>query len=304
MSPVTTPQDLAPLESFESEDSLLRRAGEEAPTALPMPRQSDLYSSNGALDLFPLECDLEERSGGDASGTKPAVTDEPPSSELTSQAATSPPFGLPSLDGVRVGRGPGPRIATVAALTTLLGLGISWHVMEPSPIDDIPVSPPLESESLENGLRLEMTPVPQSSPPVVEPEPRAVERMPPSQEPGRVLHDQEPPPGLAVDDSGVGADVVRHQLVGRSSRFPSDSNVVFWTLVVGGHAGTGITHVWSHDNHVVSVVELPVESSSWRTYSRLRRDANLQGTWSVEARDADGRVLVRQEFESVSPVQF
>lgn len=101
---------------------------------------------------------------------------------------------------------------------------------------------------------------------------------------------------LSVSGSGVGTAVVDRQLVGQADRFAAGSRVVFWTHVVGGRAGDTIDHVWLRDGSVVGAASLSVGSPDWRTQSR--RVVDPGGHWVVEARDADGRVLVRHEFQT------
>ena len=116
-------------------------------------------------------------------------------------------------------------------------------------------------------------------------------------------HDVEAPgahaaaaPRLAVTRSGVGTDVADQQLVGQSDMFAVGTRVAFWTHVTGGRPGDTVRHVWSHDGRTASAVDLPVGSPSWRTQSRRTLAAGAEGTWVVEARDPEGRVLARHEF--------
>jgi transcriptional regulator with XRE-family HTH domain len=104
------------------------------------------------------------------------------------------------------------------------------------------------------------------------------------------------PGGLLITDSGVGTAVVDHILVGQGEVFPEGSRVVFWTRVVGGKPGDRIHHVWSRDGRVVMNAPLRVGGDHWRTHSRFTLPAASAGTWSVEARAGDGRVLARAEF--------
>lgn len=101
---------------------------------------------------------------------------------------------------------------------------------------------------------------------------------------------------LSVAGSGVGTGVIDRQLVGQSDRFAVGSKVVFWTHVRGGRAGDTIDHVWFRDGVLVGAASLTVGSPDWRTQSRRLLDP--PGTWVVEARDAEGHVLVRHEFRA------
>lgn len=101
---------------------------------------------------------------------------------------------------------------------------------------------------------------------------------------------------LTLAGSGVGTNIAERQLVGKSDRFAAGSRVVFWTHVRGGRAGDTIDHVWFRDGALVGATSLAIGSEDWRTQSRRRLDP--PGKWAVEARDAEGNVLARHEFES------
>lgn len=103
-------------------------------------------------------------------------------------------------------------------------------------------------------------------------------------------------PWLTVPDFRVGTSVVERQLLGDSDRFPEGTRVWFWTLVVGGQPGDVVRHVWTYEGRRVARSELRVDGAWWRTYSRLTLPVGSVGSWAVEARDADGRVLARKEF--------
>lgn len=101
---------------------------------------------------------------------------------------------------------------------------------------------------------------------------------------------------LTVSESGVGTGIVERQLVGRSDGFPEGAWVFFWTRVVGGESGDVIRHVWSHEGRLYMNAVLEIGGPHWRTYSSYRLSADSLGSWTVEARGADGAVLAREEF--------
>ena len=89
------------------------------------------------------------------------------------------------------------------------------------------------------------------------------------------------------------------------NRMPADSGsaypatvgqLVCFTKVSGGTAGTTIHHVWFHGDTQVGDVELHVDGSPWRTWSRKTIPADWTGAWHVEVRDAAGTVLKRIDF--------
>jgi transcriptional regulator with XRE-family HTH domain len=133
--------------------------------------------------------------------------------------------------------------------------------------------------------------------PVVAATPPAVVPDPPALEPEVVTAEPAPPAGtIAITEFGVGSGVENRQLVGRGEAFREGSTVWFWTRVVGGSRGDGIQHIWLHEGEQVGAIELEIGGSHWRTQSRWSLRAGSAGRWSVEARDAGGRLLARSEF--------
>ena len=106
---------------------------------------------------------------------------------------------------------------------------------------------------------------------------------------------------LRVSDSGVGIDVRRNQLVGRTDRILAGTSAAFWTRVLGGRPGDVIHHFWMHDGRVAMRADLTLGGPHWRTHSRLVLPEDSTGLWVAEARDRDGRVLAREEFLCISP---
>lgn len=104
---------------------------------------------------------------------------------------------------------------------------------------------------------------------------------------------------LTLAGSGVGTNVADRRLVGESDRFAAGSRVVFWTHIRGGRAGDTIDHVWFRQGALVGAASLPVGSDDWRTQSLRQLDP--PGAWAVEARDAEGHVLARHEFQTATP---
>ncbi len=157
-----------------------------------------------------------------------------------------------------------PAIALAAA-------AVWWLRMDEPEGRGLPV--PVES-------RVEAWPMPKdiSSSPVPPPPPDAARR------------------GLLITESAVGTAVVDHILVGQGEVFLEGSRVVFWTRVVGGKPGDVIHHVWSRDGRVVMKAPLRIGGAHWRTHSRFTLPAASSGTWIIEARAGDGRLLARAEF--------
>ena len=101
---------------------------------------------------------------------------------------------------------------------------------------------------------------------------------------------------LVVAEHSLGTSVENRALKGVGDRFPEGTQVFFWTRLTGGRAGDRIRHVWIHDGKEISV-GLSVGAASWRTWSSKRLRAGSVGRWAVEVRDADGKVLAREEFD-------
>jgi cytoskeletal protein RodZ len=105
-----------------------------------------------------------------------------------------------------------------------------------------------------------------------------------------------PSSNIAVAESRLGTGVIERRMVGENDRFPEGTRAWFWTRVVGGQPGEVLRHVWIHEGRTVARSELIVGGPHWRTYSRVMLAPGSAGSWAVEARSADGRLLARKEF--------
>jgi cytoskeletal protein RodZ len=112
--------------------------------------------------------------------------------------------------------------------------------------------------------------------------------------PDRSAQPASAPTGMRIPDHGVGTRVSNRQLFGRASRFREGTRVWFWNNVLGGDPGDRIDHVWLRDGEEVIRIPLKIGGPRWRTYSAKVLAA--PGTWAVEARAEDGRVLARDEL--------
>jgi cytoskeletal protein RodZ len=144
-----------------------------------------------------------------------------------------------------------------------------------------------------------------SAAPSEPPQPRAAPaRTEPTAAPraGRTAEPREPS-NLQVSESGVGTGVRNHQLIGRADLFSPGTPLVFWTRVLGGRPGDSIRHVWFHEGRAVMRADLEIGGPHWRTHSRLDLPERAIGSWAVEARGPDGRLLAHQEFQCVREAQ-
>ncbi len=101
---------------------------------------------------------------------------------------------------------------------------------------------------------------------------------------------------LTITKFGVGTGVADRQLVGESDSFREGQTVWFWTRVTGGSAGDAIEHVWIREGVRQGSIALNIGGSHWRTQSRRIMREGSAGSWTVEARDSEGRVLATSSF--------
>ncbi len=105
---------------------------------------------------------------------------------------------------------------------------------------------------------------------------------------------------LSVPEHGTGAGIDDRELEEPRTSFTEGERVAFWTKVTGGAPGGRIQHVWLYDGEEKLTIGLAVNASHWRTWSFKTLHAGSVGSWLVEARDPDGRVLARDEFSVVA----
>jgi hypothetical protein len=104
---------------------------------------------------------------------------------------------------------------------------------------------------------------------------------------------------LSVIESGVGRKIVNHRLAETADTFAPGDAVWFSTRVTGGKAGEGIRHVWIHAGRPQQSIPLRLGGPDYHIHSR--KTVYYEGTWTVEARDSQGEVLVRASFECIRP---
>ena len=112
-----------------------------------------------------------------------------------------------------------------------------------------------------------------------------------------IREEQAAPAGaLTVTESGVGRRIVNHRLADLDDAFSRGDVVWFSTRVMGGRSGQRIRHVWMRDGRVEQSIPLQIGGADWRTHSR--KTIWYPGSWTVEARDEQGRVLATGSFTS------
>jgi len=150
------------------------------------------------------------------------------------------------------------------------------------------------AETIETAT-IPLVPVVQSEePPAAEPDPDPIPETPPAEP-----HAAAGEGSLTVTESGVGRRVSNRRLVGSGDRFEEGAVVVFATLVLGGGSDESIRHVWFRDGKWMQTIELQLGGTHWRTHSS--KTLWGVGEWTVEARDAGGRVIALAAFDCVAP---
>ena len=105
------------------------------------------------------------------------------------------------------------------------------------------------------------------------------------------------PSALSVAPAVVARTIVDRTPQDTGTAFPVDvGQVICFTQVGGGGAGTTVHHVWFHGETQVADVSLTLGGSPWRTWSRKTIPAEWTGAWHVEVRDDAGAVLKRLDF--------
>lgn len=106
-----------------------------------------------------------------------------------------------------------------------------------------------------------------------------------------------PAESVTLSRAVIARDVRDREPVGEASSFAANvGSLVCFTRVEGADHDTVIYHVWRHGDKLLAKVQLPVRSSSWRTWSKKRIDPSMTGPWTVEIEDADGNTLKTLSF--------
>lgn len=106
-----------------------------------------------------------------------------------------------------------------------------------------------------------------------------------------------PAGSLTVPEFGVGRRIVNARLEDERTEFAAGEVACFQTRVVGGQRGETVRHVWIYDGRAQQSITLRLGGPDWRTHTK--KTLYKTGPWTVEARDADGRVLARATLSCV-----
>lgn len=94
----------------------------------------------------------------------------------------------------------------------------------------------------------------------------------------------------------VGTQLNDREPVGVADSFSVKTpELVAWTRVTGAKEPTEVTHVWICNGKEVAWAELPIRSSSYRTWS-IRPLKEMAGKWTLQVKDVDGRLLGSKDF--------
>jgi len=102
--------------------------------------------------------------------------------------------------------------------------------------------------------------------------------------------------GLTVE-AEICSGIEERMPSGMADTFAPDVDTLYlWTRVLGCKDTTMIHHKWYREGEEMADVELPVKSSSWRTWSSKAMMPSWTGNWEVKVTDADGNVLATVPF--------
>jgi len=103
---------------------------------------------------------------------------------------------------------------------------------------------------------------------------------------------------IEIADAVVTTAVVDRQPMDVVEVFPRQNGTLFcFTRVVGAEGDTVVYHLWYYGEELMSRVELPVRSTSWRTWSAKELLEEWPGQWRIEIQDAEGHLLTELTFE-------
>jgi len=234
---------------------------------------------------LPVEAEAEDPAEVPRATAPPVTKDAP--AELEPQEVDPPVEKSPPLEPK-----PGVNRSVVVAIVSVTAVVAiaAWLIFGGA--DEVAVEP----VSAETVVTQEAPPADiRSSQPHEEPvEAEAVRAAPQASQPETQVAPPAPASELSVSHFGIGERVVDRRLQGEADQFKGGSVVAFATRVVGGRPGDTIRHVWLHEGRVIQTIRLEIGAAQWRTHSR--KTLRATGSWAVEARDAEDRVLARATF--------
>lgn len=104
-------------------------------------------------------------------------------------------------------------------------------------------------------------------------------------------------PQMAIE-AEICAGIEERMPTGMADTFTPDVEKVYlWCKVIGCKDTTMVHHVWYYNGKEMADVELPVRSSSWRTWSSKTILPSWTGDWEVKILDAAGNELKSAQFK-------
>ena len=103
---------------------------------------------------------------------------------------------------------------------------------------------------------------------------------------------------LEVADAVITTAIIDREPADRVDAFPRQNGKLYcFTRIMGAEDPTMIYHAWYSGKQLISRVELPINSSDWRTWSEKRFLDDWAGECRVEIQDVDGNVLEEVGFQ-------
>ncbi|MEA3297327.1 MAG: DUF2914 domain-containing protein [candidate division Zixibacteria bacterium] len=117
-----------------------------------------------------------------------------------------------------------------------------------------------------------------------------------------------------VNDSAIESDLTveaevctsieERMPVGAGDSFSADIGELFlWSKIKGASDSTAVKHYWFYKDKEMTVVELQVKSTSWRTWSCKQILPEWTGDWETRIVDINGVVLESVSFKIYKAVE-
>lgn len=95
----------------------------------------------------------------------------------------------------------------------------------------------------------------------------------------------------------IGTGIENRNIVGESTVFSdSTEQLSAWSLIEGAQTPTEIKHVWLFEGKEVLTITLKVNSTHFRTYSRIQV-MGRKGNWAVQVLDENGSLVTSEDFQ-------
>lgn len=105
---------------------------------------------------------------------------------------------------------------------------------------------------------------------------------------------------IKIARTAICKDIVDREPVETGESFEASVGKLFcFTKIIGAKTPIEVTHAWYLGDTEVARVNLPVRSTSWRTYSSKIILANAVGDWHVDVLGPEGELLETLEFKII-----